>query len=411
MPHEEQPVDPAIEDESALPDADATDAEAASKQSQPLDPVAEAEAENPNWQAEARQYGRIQLRLDLADVALDLAYLAVAAFILARPLDAWLSRAIGIDTLRLIALYGAVFALHLLVSLPLSYYSGYVVESRFGLSTLTPGGWLRRYFARMAMGMLFGLALYLGLFWIIWLVGAWWWVAASLAFFVVTVVVGQLAPVLILPLLYKVERFEDADLQERLEALAAGTGLTVEGVYRMGLSAETKKANAMLAGLGHTRRVLLGDTLLDSFTPREIGVVFAHEIGHHVHRHLPRIILMGALVSGVGFFIYDRVAAWWVGVSDFGEVAIPVATLPLLMFLPRAFLLLMEPLQNAMMRHFERQCDWYALKRTDDREAYLSAFRKLAVLNKDDPDPHPLAVKLFHSHPPISQRLAMAEEM
>jgi STE24 endopeptidase len=74
------------------------------------------------------------------------------------------------------------------------------------------------------------------------------------------------------------------------------------------------------------------------------------------------------------------------------------------------FGLIMEPLQNIISRHYERQCDRYALQRTGLRTAYRSAFRKLAKLNKDDPNPNPLAVFLFHSHPPISQRLALADE-
>ncbi len=75
------------------------------------------------------------------------------------------------------------------------------------------------------------------------------------------------------------------------------------------------------------------------------------------------------------------------------------------------FGMLLEPLQNAVSRRFERQADRYALERTGLKDAYLSAFRKLAKLNKDDPNPHWLDVFLFHSHPPVAQRLAMAEEV
>ena len=108
----------------------------------------------------------------------------------------------------------------------------------------------------------FGLVMFVGLYWLIWLAGAYWWLVAAGAFFVVSVVLGQLAPVLILPLFYKIERLDEPELAERIARLAEGTGLSIEGVYRMDLSEETVKANAMLAGLGRTRRVLLGDTLL-----------------------------------------------------------------------------------------------------------------------------------------------------
>jgi STE24 endopeptidase len=194
--------------------------------------------------------------------------------------------------------------------------------------------------------------------------------------------------------------------------LAEGTGLSIQGVYRLGLSEGTSKANAMLAGLGRTRRVLMGDTLLDQFSPDEIEVIFAHEIGHHVFRHIRKMIVTGLVYSLVGFWVCDRVLMAWAG-SHYGTVSphnLPPATLPLLMLVLTLFSLVLEPVQNAISRRYERQCDRYALDRTGLRAAYVSAFRKLARLNKDDPAPHPLEVFLFHSHPPICERLAMADK-
>jgi STE24 endopeptidase len=251
----------------------------------------------------------------------------------------------------------------------------------------------------------------LGLYWMIWTVGPWWWLAAAGAFFLVSVILGQLAPVLILPLFYKIEKLDSPELTNRIAKLAEGTGLSIEGVYRMDLSEETVKANAMLAGLGRTRRVLMGDTLLRGFTPEEIEVIFAHEIGHHVFRHIRKMILSGIFYSTAGFFVCDAILRVMVhpsnGIADIYS-NLPVWTLPLLMFVFAVFAQLLEPLQNAVSRHYERQSDRYALLRTGRREAYLSAFRKLAKLNKDDPNPHWLEVLLFHSHPPIGERLAMA---
>ena len=218
---------------------------------------------------------------------------------------------------------------------------------------------------------------------------------------------------MILPLFYKIERLDNPELAERMARLAEGTGLSIQGVYRMGLSAETAKANAMLAGLGRTRRVLMGDTLLDQFTPDEIEVIFAHEIGHHVFRHIRKMIVSGVLFSVLGFWLCDRLLLAWAQRPvrhRSTRTRLPAGTLPLLMLVLTVFSLLLEPLQNAISRRYERQCDRYALERTGLREAYVSAFRKLARLNKDDPDPHPLEVFLFHSHPPISERLAVAEE-
>jgi STE24 endopeptidase len=212
-------------------------------------------------------------------------------------------------------------------------------------------------------------------------------------------------------LFYKIQKLDAPELAERIARLAEGTGLSIAGVYRMELSEETVKANAMLAGLGRTRRVLLGDTLLKGFTPEEIEVIFAHEIGHHVFRHIRKMILAGIFYSAAGFWVCDLLLqAWvghWQGALDYATM--PVYTMPMLLLILSIFAMLLEPLQNAVSRRYERQCDRYALVRTGRKDAYLSAFRKLAKLNKDDPNPHWLEVLLFHSHPPIAQRLSLAE--
>jgi STE24 endopeptidase len=382
----------------------------------------------PEQLAEARRYGRIELICDLADKALDLAYLAVATIFLARPLDDWLAGFLPRAGLRLAVMFAIVTGLHVLLSFPLSLYSGFVLEHRFGLSRQTLGRWLWRYAKRNLLVLAFGLAMFEGLYGIIWWTGPnWWWIAA-VAFFAVSVVLGQLVPVLILPLFYKIERIDAgansdaapdseqaakaAEVARRMARLAEGSGLSIEGVYRMDLSSETTKANAMLAGLGRTRRVIMGDTLLDGFTADEIEVVFAHEVGHHVHRHIYKLIALGVVLSAVGFWTCDFVLRAWAGIGPGGLTynQLPVASLPLLMLWLTGFSLLLEPLQNSISRHYERQCDRYALTRTGLRAAYLSAFRKLARLNKDDPSPNPVAVFLFHSHPPISERLAMASD-
>ena len=257
--------------------------------------------------AEAKRYGRLELGCALADKAVDLVYLAIAAFLLARPLDAWLSPLLaGNRSLRLAALLLVIMAIHTVVSFPLSFYAGHVLEHRFQLSTQTFARWLWRYAKRNLLAVAFSLVLVLGVYWLIWTTGGWWWLAAAAAFFVVSIVLGQLAPVLILPLFYRIEKLEVPELTDRIARLAAGTGLSIEGVYRMNLSAETVKANAMLAGLGRTRRVLLGDTLLTGFTPDEIEVIFAHEIGHHVFRHIRKMILAGLVYSAAGFWVCDR---------------------------------------------------------------------------------------------------------
>lgn len=367
---------------------------------------------SPEQLAEAQRYGRLNLFCTLADKLLDLVFLTAVVVTLAGPLDRWLQGQAwlgGYWSLRLAAMLLIVTLMHVLVSLPLSFYAGHVLEHRFRLSTLTFGGWLWRYAKRNLLAVVLSLGLVTGLYWLIWTTGPWWWLVAAGAFFLVSVLLGQLAPVLILPLFYKIEKLDAPELVERIAGLAQGTGLSIEGVYRIVLSDETVKANAMLAGLGRTRRVLLGDTLLQGFTPDEIEVIFAHEIGHHVFRHIRKMILAGIFYSAAGCWICDRLLAATSGPGPLDYAAMPVSTLPAIMLILTVFAMLLEPLQNAISRRYERQADRYALQRTRRADAYASAFQKLARLNKDDPCPPPLEVFLFHSHPPIGERLAMAQ--
>jgi STE24 endopeptidase len=370
------------------------------------------EEQTPEQRAEARRYNHISLACTLVDMAIDLVYLGLMAFVFARPIDAWLAGFPQLagehSILRLIALFLVVMLLHICVSLPLSFYSHFVVEHQFGLSNQSLRRWLRNWSLSNVLTILLGVALNVGLFLIIWHAGTYWWLIAAAAFFIVSIVLGQLAPVLIVPLFYKVEPIENADLDARMKKLAEGTGITIEGVYRLGLSADTQKANAMLAGLGRTRRVLMGDTLLEKFSHDEIDVIFAHELGHHVHRHIPKMIATGVVVSLAGFYLIDRVLVWWAGIPTAADA--PVASLPLVMFTLTAFSLVLSPLQNAISRFYERQCDRYALTRTHNPTAYRSAFWKLARLNKADTEPHWLEVMMLHSHPPISERLAIAQQ-
>lgn len=372
---------------------------------QPLPPSPHADPASE----EAKRYHRQKLTASLGALALSLAALAVMALWggprLGRVVAGWTGDNAWLRLVALAVLYGVGLEL---LTLPLDFWSGFILEHRYQLSNQTFLRWVWREIKGFLVGGPIGLVLLLGLYALLWFSGPWWWLWATAAWLAVTLVLGQLLPVVVLPLFYKVTRLDDAGLLERLRRLASGTGLNVEGIYRLHLSADTRKANAALAGLGRTRRVLLGDMLLDQFTPEEIEVVFAHEVGHHVHRHLPKMIACSVVLAAVGFWLVDvilRHAAAALGYAAFDDPA----ALPLLFLVVTVFGLLLSLAQNALSRFFERQCDRYALERTRARDAYRSAFTKLARLNKADTDPHPLVVWPFDDHPPIRQRLELAD--
>ncbi|MCG8586511.1 MAG: M48 family metallopeptidase [Pirellulales bacterium] len=384
--------------ESPVADAEASHEDA---------PTLEAQEMTPEQRAEAEQYGRIDLACSLIDRAIDFVFLGVAALLLARPLEAWLAEYIRYDTLRLMALVSIVVALHVLVSLPLSFYSGFVVEHRFGLSKQSFGRWLTRHLKMDALTIAFQAVTFAGLYWLIWTTGSVWWLIAAVFFFLIGTVMSQLLP-LFIPLFNKLTKIDDDELAARMDQLAQGTGLSIEGVYNIELSSDTVKAQAMLAGLGPTRRVILGDTLLDHYSHDEIEVVLAHEVGHHVHRHIYKFLLIGAAYSVGGFLLCDIIVGRWA--ASVGGTLGDVFTAPMLMWVFGTFMMVIEPVNNFIGRVFERQCDRYALDRTGLKDAFVTAFQKLAIQNKDDPNPHRLEVVLFHDHPPIAERIAMAQD-
>lgn len=360
---------------------------------------------------EVKYYSRLKQIAAVLSLVVGIVGLLVAALVVGPRLDPLLQEWIGANRwLRLIAVAALFGAALECLSLPIDFWSGFVLEHRFQLSNQSLGDWAWKRLKGYLLGGPLGLALLLGLYALIWYGGAWWWLMATAGFLLVTLVLGRLLPVLILPLFYKVTRLDNPDLLDRLRKLADGTGLNIEGVYRLHLSAETKKANAALAGLGKSRRVLLGDTLMDGFAPEEIEVVFAHEVGHHVHRHLVKMVGLSVLLTAVGLWLVDVTLRW--SAVNLGYAAFDdPAALPLVLLVLSLFGLLLMPAQNALSRFFEFQCDRYALRRTGRADAFRSAFGKLARMNKSDPDPNPFMVWLLYDHPPIRQRLALADEV
>jgi STE24 endopeptidase len=369
----------------------------------------------PATTPEVKRYHRLKLAAGLGSMGLSLGFIGVMALFFGPQIDRvigdWLGRNPWIRLAALGFFYAA--AVELLI-LPLDFWSGYILEHRYELSNQSFPRWVWKQIKGWLIAGPLGLMLLFGFYGFLWFSGPAWWLWATAGWLLVTLVLGRLLPVLILPLFYKVTPVDDASLLERFQRLVAGTGLSIQGVYRLHLSAETRKANAALAGMGKTRRVLLGDTLMDHFTPEEVEVVFAHEVGHHVHRHLPKMIAISVVLSAVSFWLMDVIlgpageALGYLPITEAQTEFKDPSALPLLLFVFMVFGLIMTPAQNALSRFFERQCDRYALDRTGHSDAYRSAFIKLARMNKADADPHPLVVWIFDDHPPIRERLAMA---
>jgi STE24 endopeptidase len=309
----------------------------------------------------------------------------------------------------LVALYFLVlFAVSFVLGLPFSYYGGYVLPHRYGLSTQSFGAWVADMVKGLALSLPFELAAVLFIYLLLALTSATWWLWTGLAMLCVTVLLANLAPVLLLPIFFKLTPLPDGEVKQRALALAAQARTRVRGIYSMNMSSKTTAANAMVIGLGNTRRIVIGDTLLDRYTQDEIAFVVAHELGHQVHRDIPKLIVVQTLTTLIGLFIVNLVLHAVVGsVTLYHGLADP-ATMPLVAAALGVFALILLPVTNSYSRHVEHQADVYGLEATRDPQAFISAMTRLANQNLAEVEPSPLVEFMLHNHPSVGRRLAYA---
>src|SRR5882724_1792780 len=262
---------------------------------------------------------------------------------------------------------------------PLDYY-GFRLEHRYHLSNQRLRSWLWDEFKGVLVGLVFATIVVELLYF---LIRHWqhWWLAAWALFLGLFVLLAQLAPVVLFPIFYKFEPMENEELRKRLVLLSERAGTRVRGVYKWKLSEKSKKANAALTGLGATRRIILADTLLDHYSNDEIEAVLAHELGHHVHRHILKSILVQAGITLAGFYLANEVLRYAVERGNMFETMSDFANLPLLVLVATVLSFLLMPALNAYSRFNERQADRYCFQSVASVEPFISSMNKLAEQN------------------------------
>ncbi len=294
------------------------------------------------------------------------------------------------------------------LGLGLDYYS-FRLEHRYQLSNLRLRGWIWDETKGFLVGVILAGIVAELLYFIMRQVPQHWWLIAWAVFLGLFVLLAQLAPVVLFPIFYKFAPLENEELKERLVRLGERAGTRVRGVYQWKLSEKSKKANAALTGLGNTRRIILADTLLANYSTDEIEAVLAHELGHHVHRHILKSILVQAGITFVGFWAANWVLHYAVDRVHMFETLSDFANLPLLMLVATVLSFLVLPLLNAYSRFNERQADRYAFRSIATVAPFISAMNKLAEQNLAERSPSTWVEWLFHSHPAISRRVAAAQ--
>jgi STE24 endopeptidase len=365
----------------------------------------ERDTPDKNRQAEASRYSRDRRALFFLEMAISALLLLILVF-------TGLSRALSNILPRLpLALAAASFfvllmLLYALITAPLSYFSGFVLPRRYGLIRQGPGGWVVDALKSLGLSLAVGSGITAAVYWLM-SQTALWWLWAWLVALAASLILSVLAPVLILPLFFKTSPLPDGELRTRLLQLALKANLKIAGIYTVEFSTKTSTANAALMGLGRTRRIVLSDTILGTYSADEILVIMSHEMGHQKHGDTWRLFLFQGLILLGTFFAADIIMKW--GVASLGYEGITdVAALPLFLLAVGAVGIITGPILSYFSRYLESQADLYALKLTGNPGAFISAMTRLTDQNLSEASPPRWVEILLDDHPSFRQRVDMA---
>jgi STE24 endopeptidase len=363
----------------------------------------------------AARYHRLRRRAAVVSTAAGVALLAgLFATGASRQLTAWAAGAAAplpwpIRPMMAISLDVAVVALAWeLVSLPLVFYRGFVLDRKYGLSSEPLATWVADHLKALGLGLAVSLCAAIAVFTSIRLAPERWWMFVAVVFGGAMVGVAWIAPVWLMPMFYRFKPLDRDALRERLLTLSKRAGLPVLGAFEWGLGEKTTRANAALVGAGRTRRILVSDTLLKDYSEDEIEVILAHELSHHVHHDIWTSLALDTITMAASLWVAHAAlsaARETAGISGPGDLA----ALPLFVLAVGAASLLLSPLNNAWSRHNERRADRFALKLTGRPAAFVGAMRRLAAQNLAEERPSALVYAFFYTHPTIEQRIAAAK--
>lgn len=362
-----------------------------------LDPAALFRAEELDRISDYRRVSRL---LFFSVLGVELVVLGVIV-LAARPLAVRLRR-LTRGTLRTGVALALVAALAVWAArLPLGATSHWW-RRRFGLSEQGYGGWLTDSVVGLAIQAVL-LTIAVGGAMVLWRrFGRRWWLAGAPALVALAVAFILVQPLVLQPLLNDFSALPDRALAAEIERVAAREGVDVSRVEVADASRRTTTANAYVAGLGPTRRVVLWDTILDGrFTEGEVVSVAAHEIAHVGRRHLWRGLGWFALIA-----VPSLAAIAWV-TNRRGGIGDP-AVVPLALLAALVLYLGTLPLQNAVSRRYEAEADWIALRSTDDPASFVGLERRFVTTALAQPDPPDALTFWFGSHPTPLERIAMA---
>ncbi|MCF6271274.1 MAG: M48 family metallopeptidase [Melioribacteraceae bacterium] len=352
----------------------------------------------------AKKYNNIKLGISIGEGVISFfAILAFVYFGFSKELESYLRSYTENQYLLLLTFLFIIGITTSVITFPIKYYVEFYLEHKYELSNQTFWKWIFEDAKGLLVGLVIGIPILLLFYWVMLTFGSLWWLVFSIAMFFISVVLAQIVPIIILPIFYKITPIENEEIKKRVLSLAEDVKMKVENVFQFDMSKNTKKANAAFTGLGKTKRIILGDTLLENYSADEIETVLAHEFGHYKHKHIIKNLFIGTLSSFVTFFaiasLYELSLTWF----GFKEIT-QVSALPILTVWAMLVGLLTTPIGNIISRKFEYEADEYAIKSTGKPEAFIETLEKLNEQNLGDKEPHPFVEWFFYSHPSVAKR-------
>lgn len=353
----------------------------------------------------SKKYNNIKLTIGIfKSVTSFLLIIAFVYFNFSLKLERYIQNYISNDYFIFLAFVLITGMAGIILYFPLSYYKEFHLEHKYNLSNQTFSKWIFENFKGFLISIVIGIPVLLLFYYILNRFGQLWWLPFAVILFILSVIFARLVPVIILPLFYKITPIDDEDLRDRITRLAENAGIKVQNVFKFNMSKNTKKANAAFTGLGKSKRILLGDTLLDNYGKNEIETVIAHELGHYKKKHIIKNIIIGTVTSFGTLWLLSvlyNISLGWFGFNRIQEIA----ALPVLSAWAMLIGLIETPLTNILSRRFEYEADEYAVSVTNKPAAFISTLNKLTEQNLGDRSPHPFVEWFFYSHPSITNRV------
>jgi len=330
---------------------------------------------------------------------------------LASRVQGWAERLTRRPNLKVMACVTVYSAMLWLVSLPLAIATGFFREKRYGFMNQDFAGWLGDRGKGFLVSLVVRLLLVTLLYLLMRRLGRAWWVPGAALTIACSILGIVIAPVFIDPLFNTFTPLHDQALRADILDLAHREGIPAHEVYEMDASTQSNHNNAYVTGLFHTQRVVLYDTLLKRFAPREIRAVMGHEMGHYVLHHIWKTVAFLVPIILVGFLLVDRAARRLIASHprwDIRRIEDP-ASVPVVALVAFLYLLAVGPAIATFSRYQESEADRFGMDVTRDPEAMASSFIKFGRYDLSEYEAHPLIELLLFSHPSVNNRVRQAQ--